>query len=563
MSGLQTVGEIVTYLDGLLGGGASSVPSEPVPAAPVAVEDSGVRRFVLRSVERAASGFALTGLVDAEHIAITGDDFGVGPQLQTLLAQRGIKAALVNEVKPEHDGVIFLGGLTREVEPEAQLRINVSAFEAARTVAETMTGRGGFFVSVQSTGGRFGLGGVHRPWTGGLSGLVKTASHEWPLSGLKAVDVEGAGGVSPEEIAARLAEELCGGGDDLEVGLTTDGRRHVLESVPEEVDFKPQRLPKNPVMVVSGGGRGVTAATVVALAREQKGHFALLGRTSLDGVSGDYEGVLDSVALKRVLLDEAKARGETLTPRELGARVRKVLAVSEINATLAALRAAGAKAEYYAVDVTDHEAVGKTLGEVREKWGPITGVIHGAGVLADRLIKEKTSEEFNRVFHTKINGLRALMDATSSDPLSQLVLFSSVAARAGNRGQCDYAMANEILNKAAVAEAASRGEKCSVKSFNWGPWAGGMVTPELERQFNARGIPLIPMEEGARRLVFELGSECVDEVEITIGGEPVLSKHDSLSEGAPREFKVLVDSSSHGFCRTTALSESRWCRWCW
>jgi hypothetical protein len=205
------------------------------------------------------------------------------------------------------------------------------------------------------------------------------------------------------------------------------------------------------------------------------------------------------------------------------------------------------------VDVSDSKAVATTLKKVRNQWGPITGIIHGAGVLADKLIAEKTVEEFTRVFDTKIKGLRSLLDATVNDPITHLVFFSSVAARAGNRGQCDYAMANEVLNKIAAQEAQTRGEKCVVKSFNWGPWAGGMVTPELKRQFEARGIPLIPIDEGAARLVAELLSEDSTNLEITIGGKPTLSATDKTKD--EDEFHIMVNSSSHGFLKDHCVND--------
>jgi hypothetical protein len=65
-------------------------------------------------------------------------------------------------------------------------------------------------------------------------------------------------------------------------------------------------------------------------------------------------------------------------------------------------------------------------------------------------------------------------------------------------GQCDYAMSNEILNKVANLEAKKRGEGCIVKSINWGPWEGGMVTPFLKKHMQQMGIPLIPLEEGQK-----------------------------------------------------------------
>ena len=41
-------------------------------------------------------------------------------------------------------------------------------------------------------------------------------------------------------------------------------------------------------------------------------------------------------------------------------------------------------------------------------------------------------------------------------------------------------------------------------SFNWGPWDGGMVTPELKKMFAARGVYIIPLDTGASILVHEL-----------------------------------------------------------
>ena len=139
-----------------------------------------------------------------------------------------------------------------------------------------------------------------------------------------------------------------------------------------------------------------------------------------------------------------------MTPRrELAAQARAILAQREVRATLADLERAGATVRYAALDITDREALRRELAGLRQEWGPITGLIHGAGVIADKRIADKTDDQFDRVYATKVAGLRALLDATASDPLELLCVFSSVAARYGNPGQCDYAMANEVLNQVA------------------------------------------------------------------------------------------------------------------
>jgi hypothetical protein len=139
-------------------------------------------------------------------------------------------------------------------------------------------------------------------------------------------------------------------------------------------------------------------------------------------------------------------------------------------------------------------------------------------VLEDRLIVDKTAEQFERVYDTKVLGLNNLLAATRQDPLKYLVLFSSVAARLGNKGQVDYAMANEVLNKMAQSESALRTD-CRVVSINWGPWDGGMVTTALKREFTRNGIHLIPIGYGAESMLSEMRAPENSPVEIVIGAE--------------------------------------------
>jgi hypothetical protein len=83
------------------------------------------------------------------------------------------------------------------------------------------------------------------------------------------------------------------------------------------------------------------------------------------------------------------------------------------------------------------------------------------------------------------------------------VFFGSVAGAFGNRGQVDYAAANEALE--ALAWAHNGGPAGRVVCIHWGPWGGdGMVSPALEREFARRGIGLIDPDDGAACLLREL-----------------------------------------------------------
>ncbi|MEI8257810.1 MAG: SDR family oxidoreductase, partial [Deltaproteobacteria bacterium] len=458
------------------------------------------------------------------------------------LRDRGVNAVVAGTMPEDAIGVIFLGGL-RAVEGEAALAVNREAFVAARAVAARFREHGGVFVTVQDTGGDFGLSGTcgSRAWLGGISALAKTAGEEWPGAAVKAIDVE-RGARDDGAIADALVSELLAGGPETEVGLRADGTRITLVTVPTALPSTNLPIEQGAVFVVSGGARGVTAASMIELARVARPRVLVLGRTALEDEPAAFRAGTDEASLKRIALDEARRMGAAVTPKDIGARVEKILAGREVNATLEAMRAAGATARYAAVDVRDPAALGALLDDVRRTWGPIRGLVHGAGVLADAFIDKKTDAQFDRVFDTKVLGLRALLDATQGDPIEWLCLFSSVAARAGNAGQADYAMANEVLNKVAAVEARRRDGRCRVVAIGWGPWDGGMVTPALRGHFVARGVALLPVAGGADAFVRELRAAPGDDVEVVIGGG------DAGLHGAraPRlRVEVLVSAKTH------------------
>ncbi len=138
-------------------------------------------------------------------------------------------------------------------------------------------------------------------------------------------------------------------------------------------------------------------------------------------------------------------------------------------------------------------------------------------MLADRLIKDKTIEQFEQVYTTKITGLRNLLAALAEEALSLMVMFSSSTGRYGRTGQVDYAVANEILNKIAQEQAGLRPD-CRVLALNWGPWDGGMVTPTLKKVFAAEGIAVIDLKAGADYLVEEIATPPGGPVELVILG---------------------------------------------
>lgn len=166
--------------------------------------------------------------------------------------------------------------------------------------------------------------------------------------------------------------------------------------------------------------------------------------------------------------------------------------------SLRMIGAAGGKAVYVACDVTKKDAVKHAVTAVLREHGlsHVTGVVHASGVLRDKKVENKKPEEFNLVYGTKIVGLKNILAAVNPAQLRHLVVFSSLAGFHGNVGQSDYAMANDALNKSAATFAAKYSQ-CRVRSLDFGPWDGGMVTPALKAMFQSQGVEIIPRPGGA------------------------------------------------------------------
>ncbi|MGF1825359.1 phosphopantetheine-binding protein [Vibrio splendidus] len=333
-----------------------------------------------------------------------------------------------------------------------------------------------------------------------LSGLTKTLSHEWSNVFCRALDADAS--IDARHLAEAITGELFDiDTNTVEIGLShaengESGRATLIAATPGAAQTKNTgaQLTKSDKVLVTGGAKGVTFECALTLAKQCKSHFILAGRskhiTSTElpqWAQGKQEKELKPAAIAHL-----QATGDKPTPKKVDALLKPVLSSLEINAALTAFNEIGASAEYLSLDVSNHESVAKTL----TSFEGITGLIHGAGVLADKHIQDKTLDELNMVYGTKVGGLEAVLSGLDSSKLKLIAMFSSAAGFYGNTGQSDYSMSNEILNKAAL-QLSARNPQAKVMSFNWGPWDGGMVNAALKRMFTERGVYVIPLQAGA------------------------------------------------------------------
>ena len=540
MAGLKTIEQIVQSLSG---GGSQTPPAQQVSqpaakrdqkknAAPRKSDSPLTRQVVSLKTSpthqiRFYNGSRIQLPAD-KTVYLTRDHAGISECFQQEFVKIGIRAKLIdlndgNSIPdlPDAAGLVLVADAFSSDDSDTATRFMVSAFELLKQnafhLSRSSPEKGAFLASVTFLGGSFGFSNLSldsNPVFGGLAGLIKTAGIEFKDILCRALDLSYDVDICRQSAEAAVSLMLTSG--EVEMGLDQENC-HIPVLEERVVKKGAVRIMETDVVVVSGGARGVTGACALEIAQAFSPVMILLGRSATPPEEPDWvKGLEDAGALKKAILDHGLA-GEKPRPADLEREYRKIISGREIAGNMAAMTAAGAKVQYISLDVTDKDNVAAVLSRVQEDFGPVRVLVHGAGVVADKHIVEKSTDAFKRVFETKVKGLDALLSAVQPDELKHLILFSSVAARSGNQGQCDYAMANEVLNKTAQVFAA-RHEDCRVLSLNWGPWDGGMVDDGLKKEFERRGVSLIPLKAGARQMIEEMGAEVQEGPEIVIGG---------------------------------------------
>ena len=337
----------------------------------------------------------------------------------------------------------------------------------------------------------------------GVPGLMRSVARERHDALIRSVAVDVSdldGDLAP--LAESLVDELLD--LDAPAALSWAGGQRATQVVGEAHDLSIHGdlgLGPDAVVVVTGGARGITARVAEGVARANPCTLVLVGRSPLPDGDEDPRTAIaeDRNALRRALLEI----GELTKPHDIEQACNRIEADREMRASIALLRSFGATVEYVSLDVRS-PAFGELLEDVKLRHGRLDGVIHGAGVLDDHFLRDKKAEGFDRVFGTKVDGARAILDRLHLG-LRFVVLFGSISGVVGNRGQTDYAAANDALDTLARHHDGHHG--CRVISIDWGPWAGGgMVSPELEREYARRGIGLVDPDDGVMAILHEIGA---------------------------------------------------------
>ncbi|WGF87503.1 SDR family NAD(P)-dependent oxidoreductase [Marinivivus vitaminiproducens] len=259
---------------------------------------------------------------------------------------------------------------------------------------------------------------------------------------------------SPDDAAAHIIAEIGAAPSQAEEAVLRGGRRHVrrMTLLAAPTDATPA-LPRGGHFVLTGGGGALAGLFARRLAEATGGRITLLGRSP---------------------------------------------ATEAVRATLDAVGAG----LYRQVDVTDAAALARVLDEARSAHGPITGVLHMAGVPGGPLLREADWADIEACLAPKVAGTVALDRALGNEPLAFFVLFSSLASELGDFGQGGYAAANAFCDRFAAwreaARSAGRRQGRTI-ALDWPLWREGrpVLSAEGESIYLATaGLPYLETETG-------------------------------------------------------------------
>lgn len=150
---------------------------------------------------------------------------------------------------------------------------------------------------------------------------------------------------------------------------------------------------------------------------------------------------------------------------------------------------------YFACDAGQPEALSETLAHITAAHPRIDGVFHLARHVTPEPIHRLQRGEITQTLSPKVNGSEVLIQALNRYRPDWVVLFSSLAAWAGQAGGAHYAAA------CAYQEGLAMTRPLPILSVAWPQWAHDRYLDSAKRQqWESRGLSVLEAEPGLQAL---------------------------------------------------------------
>jgi len=211
---------------------------------------------------------------------------------------------------------------------------------------------------------------------------------------------------------------------------------------------------ENDVILISGGGKGITFECASLLGAKYGCKLVLLGTS-------------------------------------------QIVPSTELSDNLESLHKKSIPFVYVPVDITDATKVAVAIKNLPEDFKKISGIVHGAGINKPKRFDTLTLKDFRNTSKVKIDGLNNILSAISVNSLKLLTGFGSIIGESGMQGNADYANANAEL-KQLISAFSKQNPNCKCLTFQWSVWDGTGMGKNLKSIDSLKqiGVWPIPIENG-------------------------------------------------------------------
>ncbi|MGB7925178.1 MAG: MupA/Atu3671 family FMN-dependent luciferase-like monooxygenase [Pyrinomonadaceae bacterium] len=333
-----------------------------------------------------------------------------------------------------------------------------------------------------------------RPEKATVLGPCKVIPQEHINIKCRSVDVDATtpGTWQEERLSRQLLAELTGNATETVVAYR-GGQRWTQSFEPVDMgngEGRTARLREEGVYLITGGLGNIGLALAEHLAKTVRAKLILTGRTVLPARE-EWEAWL---------------AGHHRADR-VSEKIRKIRALEEM----------GAEVMFAVADVGDEEQMRQLIAAAQNRFGPVNGVIHAAGITglkSFRLVQEIEDAECEQHFRAKARGLYVLESVLRGCELDFCLLFSSISSILGGLGFVAYAAANSFMDTFAFMH--QQTHPLPWVSINWDGWQLEETEQAGDALISADGFSLT-VEEGVRAIQKVLSAEAVTQVVVSTG----------------------------------------------
>ncbi len=352
--------------------------------------------------------------------------------------------------------------------------------------------------------------------SGAVNAFVQTLAQEFTLDAKHLY-------ISPGE-TNKIIEELQTWDEYTEIAYK-DGQRYTLGLIKTTVkaEDKNIELSENDIVLVTGGGRGITFESTyqLLLSVQSSPSVALVGRTKLPE---DYDMLLsmteeDLEKEKQKISKELKEKQDKVTPIMIKKEWERLLKKKELAENIQKLQEKNIPVKYYSFDLLNTKKISTLLEEIEQDFKKkISVIIHGAGIEESKQFKQKKLEFSSKIVQIKVDTIDEILRSLPKNQIKYIASFASIAGRFGNRGQVDYAFANGYLSRLSWTL-----NQRNIRSLaiDWSAWKDiGMATKgNILDILEMQGITAIPTKYGVETFVNLLLHGEKNQPEVVVAGE--------------------------------------------